>query len=210
MNDLGMDFIAAPELANGNYGLVLSQELAQSLFGPYDENSRIHYPTLLNPQNMYKFYYDYHFDQDAIVTYFGLSLEQIDPMKKYLDFLGAQMVVSVNGTTIAKSAEHGMDLLRVHLPLELATRSLALYNYVNDLDCWKYMAAANISVGDADCACHNYNFSDVTMLKLFVNATWYNDLLSIGPITLLSTEQIYAFYNPDTNNSFQFVLDMID
>jgi len=47
---------------------------------------------------MYKFYYNYNFDKDAIVTDFGLSLEQIDPMLKYLNWLGAQMGVSVYGT----------------------------------------------------------------------------------------------------------------
>ena len=84
-----MDFLAAPELANSDSGLVLTQELAESLFGPYDENSTIEAPTLLNPDNMYQFYFNYNFDQDAIVTDTGLSLEQIEPMHKYLNYLGA-------------------------------------------------------------------------------------------------------------------------
>ena len=41
MNDLGMDFLKAPELYNSGSGLVLAPELTQSLFAPYDENSVI-------------------------------------------------------------------------------------------------------------------------------------------------------------------------
>jgi hypothetical protein len=183
MNDLGMDFLAAPELSNSDSGLVLTQELAESLFGPYDENSTIEAPTLLNPDNMYQFYYNYNFDKDAIVTDTGLSLEQIDPMLKYLNYLGAQMGVSVYGTTMAKSAQWGMDLLRVHLPLELATRSMALYNSLNNLDCMSYMSAAKISTSSAQQACGTYNFTNVTELKTFVNYTWYNDLnTDYGPL----------------------------
>jgi len=210
MNDLGMDFLAAPELANSDSGLVLTQELAESLFGPYDENSTIEAPTLLNPDNMYQFYFNYNFDQDAIVTDTGLSLEQIEPMHKYLNYLGAQMGVSVYGTTIAKSADWGMHLLRVHLPLELATRSLALFNSLEGLDCGSYMRVAEIEQSSIDVACANYNFTNVTELKTFVNATWYNDFSSLEPLTGLTTKQVQAFYNPTTNASFQNVLDQID
>jgi hypothetical protein len=54
-----------------------------------------------------------------------------------------------------------MSLLEVHLPLELATRSLALYNYENDLTCEVYMEQAGMPSGTIDDLCPLVNFTSV-------------------------------------------------
>jgi hypothetical protein len=65
--------------------------------------------------------------------------------------------------------------LKKHLPLELATRSLALYNLKNGKTCSSYFGAIPTIGGGASQHCGSWNFTDVDQLKLFVNGTWYGD-----------------------------------
>ena len=55
---------------------------------------------------------------------------------------------------------------------------MALYNSLNNLTCESYMIGAGVPSG-FDYACRNSDFTNVTDLKFFVNATWYNDIYSI-------------------------------
>jgi hypothetical protein len=60
MNDIEMDFVVDPEVVNSNSGLALEYTTAVSLFTHTSTLS------LLDPKNMYDFYYAYYFNKSGI------------------------------------------------------------------------------------------------------------------------------------------------
>jgi len=93
------------------------------------------------------------------------------------------------------------------MPLELATRSLALYNLDNGISCTEYMVRAQVSALNATAICSSYNFTNIESLKLFVNATWYSNLTDVKTATNMNDTELATFYNPLFNGSFQYNLN---
>lgn len=74
-----------------------------------------------------------------------------------------------------KSLNYAYDMLEEHLPLELVTRNAAYTNQLNNNDCSYYLNQTGMSNIDVITNCANYDFYNVTELKLFVNGTWYGE-----------------------------------
>lgn len=157
MNDIEMDFVVDPEVVNSNSGLALEYTTAVSLFTSGSELS------LLIPMNMYNFYYAYYFNKSGIPLEFGIPEDQIDPLMLYLEWMVQQNKVTFYGTATSKAMTAGLSLLEDRLPVELATRSLALYNYQNKLDCSYYLTQTGCVIPDISeiCAKDSSNFTNV-------------------------------------------------
>ena len=130
--DIEMNWMAPPESTNSDSGLDLTLEESGHVFAPYDEyalNATVP-NTLLNPDNMYHFYYEYNFgSMSDLAKWLGIPENQLGNLKTYLDWLINQNEISIYGTTLAKSIQSSIDLLVDHLPLELGVRTMAAYNH---------------------------------------------------------------------------------
>ena len=87
--DIGMNWLAPPESTNSGSGLDLTFDEASKVFAPYNESdvnaSASH--TLLNPDNMYHFYYVYNFGNTlSLAPWLGIAEGQIENLKGYLDW----------------------------------------------------------------------------------------------------------------------------
>jgi hypothetical protein len=151
MNDIEMDFVIDPEVVNSNSGLALDYNIAASLFAAYDPESPT--LTLLNPKNMYDFYYTYYFNKSGLTAQFGIPQDQADPLMLYLEWIVQHNKVTFYGTATSKAMTTGLSLLEERLPVELATRSLALYNYQNQLDCTSYFEQTGCVIPDLATIC---------------------------------------------------------
>jgi len=97
----------------------------------------------------------------------------LKPLHDYTDWLASRTNETAYGTAVAKTVEGGLDMLEKHLPIELATRSMALYNKKNGKTCASYLEQIPSVGGGAEATCGPYNFTNVEHLMLFVNGTWY-------------------------------------
>lgn len=89
------------------------------------------------------------------------------------------------------------------LPMQLASRTMAAQNALNsNLDCAYYVD--QVPGASSEDTCATYNFSNLTSLQYFVNATWYGDLYKDSFMKTVGwTEtQFNAFFNVTTTNSF--------
>lgn len=88
---------------------------------------------------MYHFYYDYRFgDHSLLAKKLGISTDQLEPLHKYTEYLASINTNTYYGTGISKTVEGGIALLEKYLPIQLATRSLALYNLKFGKTCASY------------------------------------------------------------------------
>jgi hypothetical protein len=81
----------------------------------------------------------------------------------YLEWMVQQNKVTFYGTATSKAMTAGLSLLEDRLPVELATRSLALYNYQNKLDCSYYLEQTGCVIPDISeiCAKNSSDFTNV-------------------------------------------------
>jgi hypothetical protein len=75
MADIGMVFIDNPELTFTNSNLTLNQTQAQFLFEVFDPEADPKQITLLNPDNMYDFYYNLTFNPSQIPVTLDIDAE---------------------------------------------------------------------------------------------------------------------------------------
>ena len=80
-----------------------------AVFAPYDVSANPKQNTLLNPENMYDFYYDYQFNQEAIPAKLGITEGQANGLKIYTDWLISINTQTPNATVLAKTIEGGMN-----------------------------------------------------------------------------------------------------
>ena len=83
---------------------------------------------------------------------------------------------------------------------------LASYNKAQKKDCNTYIDAATTNQTTRDNTCKQYNFTDPTSLKYFMNATWYGDSKSfyyetVQNETELTSAEMTALYDPKTAGS---------
>jgi hypothetical protein len=121
----------------------------------------------------------------------------------YLEWMVQNNKVTFYATATSKAMTVGLQLLEERLPVELATRSLALYNYQNSLDCSYYFEQTGCVIPDLSeiCAKSSSNFTNVDNLMMFVNATWYGDYSAVEAYTGLSDNTdgcLTAFYDSST------------
>jgi len=95
--------------------------------------------------------------------------------------------------------------------MQLASRTMAANNAIEGSvkDCSYYVS--QVPGASAEDTCATYNFSNLTDLQYFVNATWYGDLYkdSFMTATGWNTTQFDAFFDASTTNSFGNVLASI-
>lgn len=114
-----------------------------------------------------------------------------------------------NGYLQTKALEYSFEMLMEHLPLEVASRNGAYGNVYFDRNCSYYMESAQNATKAAQ-TCEQFDFTNVTQLKLFVNGSWYGDLYKtkIMEATNFTEEEYTAFYatgnesNPQSFGNF--------
>lgn len=64
------------------------------------------------------------------------------------------------------------------------------------------MAKTSLTPAEGKTACGSYDFSNVTDLLLFTDATWYGDTTAVATATGLNSTMLDQFYDPATTGSF--------
>jgi hypothetical protein len=124
--------------------------------------------------------------------------------------MGDQNHLAWRGTTIAKSLIAGMEILYESLRIQLASRSMGLYNEKNSQTCETYFALTSLDPTAIPIACAEQNFLDVDQLLVYVNGqmatdnTLYRD--TIKAATGVSDTVLDEFYDKNTAGSFGNVL----
>ena len=75
--------------------------------------------------------------------------------------MAGQNHLAWRGTTIAKSLIAGMEILYESLRIQLASRTMGLYNDKNSQTCETYFTLTSLDPAGVTTACKDQNFLDV-------------------------------------------------
>lgn len=144
MMNLGMSFVSIPEAAyNEECPLSITREQALGLLNQTDvaNNNR----TLLNPLNV-KALYEMEAMGDSqtndILARFGLlTIDQIECLINYIDNLNeSSSLAQALGTLTQRGIQMSFDNVKEVLPMQLASRYLATFNFEANKTCETYVS----------------------------------------------------------------------